>query len=1403
MRKQLNITWSQFEACNPDAEAAFENMCRILFNDFFFDGKGLLHSDPNNPGVEVIPITHKQTGKRISFQAKYLEKRDYTQIKHSAKKAIQYYAGNLDVIYLYCNKDLTVESKQYKDIAALLSQNGISLVPITNQTILEQVLCNEAVSRYYFDQRTLSEKWFNEHLRISLSLLGPRYNREFNVHTTVENRLNVFLHSDSAVSEINKHRTDLIHQLKSIQIDHSNCRESVKRIIDGIFALKDISCETVADCLLWSENIKNEYTDEICTIQNLIIEKERIRENINESEDYKLHNQLTKEIANLNYILTALDNVGMDSFDRALLQEKLLIVTGEAGAGKSQLLANAAEKLRKEGRYVLLMLGNTFLNEEPIINQITRQLELDFEFYVLLDKLEILGRETECTVCLFVDAINESPYRSIWKIGFPMLIEKISKYSHLKMVVSVRSGYERLVFNEEIIKKIESNEILNIIHNGFKEESMEATLTFLNYYGIPFLPEYFLQSEMTNPLFLTLFCKYYGGGDFDIFTLFNRLIQKAEEEAQRAARIEDFSSVLQYLVDELAMIRLSKENWRIAKSELFSLHFWDTYGLSSHKIPFVAALERSGFLINAISHDAEYYYLGYNLLEDFVCAKQILKSHSDKEKLLLYIQDNLLKIGDGEIRNYANIDIFIVLCSFYAECCHDECFTPVFDLITDTYQRNDLSYRYIKSFAWRKASSINRSDFVSYIRKYNPKESVVFQVLIENSTKENHPLNAVFLHDTLIGLSIIQRDYFWTIYINGLANNYERLFQLIAYFNNGNVLNGLSQSNIELLLILFIWLLTSSNRMLRDNASKASVELLKRNFSLCRPLLQRFEKVNDPYVLQRLFGIVFGACTKRCNPDMDIYQELAQYVYNFVFNQENIYPDILLRDYARLILERWMYEMPDKCRCFDVNKFRPPYGSKDIPLVEHQEYVNKRNNINGFNAIAFSMNIDDAGCPGIYGDFGRYIFQATLKHFEKIDIVNLYHYTMQYIRDTIGYSDELFGNYDGHRMQYNYDRHGNKKIERIGKKYQWIAFYHILARVCDNYSLKDFGEEPHPYEGAWNLYVRDFDPTLNTNFLMPNFLPLIQCPEREEDVFLHTTSSTSEEEICEWASRPTSFFEDFSSKLILVDANSTQWVNLKLYDSIKKNKSSNGNSQKEQEIWLTVYGYFIEESIFEIAEKEGDLPRFYKNFPRELDLHQLFNREYPWSPGCQCIYQPSYFETGIEIGERKLVKEFEDFPELFFTEEGGFEFRTTKREIEKFVPQSIIHTKVIPASTYLRWEIEYDASQDEGVTFCLPCKEIVDLFNLKQKEYNGYFFSCNDELVCFDASLSGICDGLLIRKDYLERFLVETGLKLIWIGTGEKQFFCEEFNQIWKRWEGIVFFREGRIEGDLKLIEES
>lgn len=467
--------------------------------------------------------------------------------------------------------------------------------------------------------------------------------------------------------------------------------------------------------------------DEFSVISDLISEKKKQHSIAKETDDHKLQIELSKEIQNLENLLNLLNHIGLNLFDRALLKQKVLVVEGEAGVGKSQLLANAAEKLNKDGQYALLMLGNSFLNAETVDAQITQQLGVDFSFQTLLCKLEMIGAQSNYNVCLLIDAVNESPYRDIWKIGFPSLIAQINRFEHLKLVISVRSGYERMVFSDAILEGIEKKTISNIVHSGFREESVEATLAFLNYYGIPFLPSYFLQAEMTNPLFLTLFCKYYTGENFDIFALFDRLIGQADEEAQKAAKITDFAPILQYLVQELADIRLARDNWSITKPELFGLHFWVTYGLSSHKISFVAALERSGFLNSVVTAGTESYYLGYNLLEDFVCAKQIFQRHKNESELISYIQNDLLKIENGKIRRYSNIDIFIVICSLYAEHYHTECFIPIANLITDEYDQDDISQRYVESFAWRKASAVNDVDFIEYINDYSPPVQVFYE----------------------------------------------------------------------------------------------------------------------------------------------------------------------------------------------------------------------------------------------------------------------------------------------------------------------------------------------------------------------------------------------------------------------------------------------------------------------------------------------------------------------------------------------------------------------------------------------------------------------------------------------------------------------------------------------------
>lgn len=76
----------------------------------------------------------------------------------------------------------------------------------------------------------------------------------------------------------------------------------------------------------------------------------------------------------------------------------------------------------------------------------------------------------------------------------------------------------------------------------------------------------------------------------------------------------------------------------------------------------------------------------------------------------------------------------------------------------------------------------------------------------------------------------------------------------------------------------------------------------------------------------------------------------------------------------------------------------------------------------------------------------------------------------------LGWTPERFGEFD--RMISRRDRgRESHKSERFGKKYQWIALFELLARLSDNFTMKTWGG-PKTYEGAWQLNLRDIDPTI-------------------------------------------------------------------------------------------------------------------------------------------------------------------------------------------------------------------------------------------------------------------------------------------------------------------------------------
>ena len=64
--------------------------------------------------------------------------------------------------------------------------------------------------------------------------------------------------------------------------------------------------------------------------------------------------------------------------------------------------------------------------------------------------------------------------------------------------------------------------------------------------------------------------------------------------------------------------------------------------------------------------------------------------------------------------------------------------------------------------------------------------------------------------------------------------------------------------------------------------------------------------------------------------------------------------------------------------------------------------------------------------------------------------------------------------------QTDFSGRGTRKPERIGKKYQWIAYHEILAHISDHYQYRVSYNDLVPedaYRGTWQLDVRDIDPS--------------------------------------------------------------------------------------------------------------------------------------------------------------------------------------------------------------------------------------------------------------------------------------------------------------------------------------
>ena len=584
-----------------------------------------------------------------------------------------------------------------------------------------------------------------------------------------------------------------------------------------------------------------------------------------------------------------------------------------------------------------------------------------------------------------------------------------------------------------------------------------------------------------------------------------------------------------------------------------------------------------------------------------------------------------------------------------------------------------------------------------------------------------------------------------------------------------------------------------------------------------------FSDVNDPYIIQRLYGIAFGACVKRNSENKEIFKSLVEFVFKDIFDKDMVYPDILLRDYARLIIERYLIEYPDEEKDYEIEKIKPSYKSMPIPDIEDQKYQDKDFK-KGLFFIQHSMQFEGIG---MYGDFGRYVFQSALRNFE-VDDYKIFNYAMYYIINELGYKGDLFDDYDSFVGRFSYDRHRVLKTERIGKKYQWITMYNILARISDYYPMKNrfsMEEERVLYDGPWEPYVKDFDPTLNEHNLSCDDAPYFQQVDNhikksiQEKNYVKDDMTFDEDK---WVKSSSIFWKYQKDDLLLTDDAGNQWIVLSKYADTGREDLAFDKLL----IWNWLYGYFVTDQqltiLKEYANKKVNLIN--SDIAEIPESYTLYNREYPWSSGSKSVLDWQWKTMELETGETKLVESIVEEPQFSWVnallkaysgEEGDvkaeqesekkideFNIPTVTKTYKREEPVTIKLERILNATQDLLWEEEFDASKEEVLSYSYPCAEIINTLELRQNKYDGYYYDVNNELIAFDTDLTNQKAGLIIRKDALDKFLKLKKFHLVWFVNASKEIH-DESRRItkFKDWTGLLEYTGDSIQGEYYIVE--
>lgn len=302
-------------------------------------------------------------------------------------------------------------------------------------------------------------------------------------------------------------------------------------------------------------------------------------------------------------------------------------------------------------------------------------------------------------------------------------------------------------------------------------------------------------------------------------------------------------------------------------------------------------------------------------------------------------------------------------------------------------------------------------------------------------------------------------------------------------------------------------------------------------------------------------------------------------------------------------------------------------------------------------------------------------------------------------------------------------------VERIGKKYQWIALYELLARLSDHLWLKDWSNRPIAYANPCDLSFRwDIDPTL---FVL----------DRE--------SSQKNDGPAWWLPRPATLPPVSDAKLLDWPFRDDEVINGRELIDV---------TDLEGGRWLVLHSFFIERE-----QGEG-------RSVSSLDRRDQFTRI------CPLIVRAEDAGRATEAFDGKHLSNSMDWAPPEITDEGYLleaPWRATWRkggwESDKAWRNPAGAPVIRPVCEYI-WESHLDAALPNGARTHLPVPWLAERMKLRPRRFApGQYEDGAGRLIFFDPEYGGRGGGAaVIARDVFLNFLQDNGLTCLWLVGGER-----------------------------------